>query len=202
MGTLEPYIKRLQSRLNSGLSPALCWERFRDETGSELINRTTRMLVDGVELGGTADQVGEIAGDYALSVGLLRAKRQSTATTFSYLSFPLHMAMTGLLVFILEVMKAFNLRIMEIGQELAEQLGGSGAFTMPDLPVFQPSDLSMVGYLILAVVIAMTIANSFAPHFATGGHPIRIVFYGSFMCVMSGVALLLIPPVASIVLQR
>ena len=54
LGNLEPYIQRLQSRLASQLSPKLCWDRFMDETGSELVHRSTRMFVDGAALGGGA----------------------------------------------------------------------------------------------------------------------------------------------------
>ena len=52
LGCLEPYIKRLQSRLSSRITPNLCWDRFMDETGSELVHRSTRMFVDGTSLGG------------------------------------------------------------------------------------------------------------------------------------------------------
>lgn len=79
LGSLEPYVKRLQSRLKSQLSPKVCWDRFVDETGSELARRSTAMLVDGVSLGGSPDKVGGIASDYAMSLALLRAKRHVTA---------------------------------------------------------------------------------------------------------------------------
>ena len=52
MGNLEPYIQRLQVRLRSNISSEKCWDAFRDEVGAELMNRTTRMYVDGVTLGG------------------------------------------------------------------------------------------------------------------------------------------------------
>ncbi len=60
-----------------------------------------RMLVDGVGLGGNPEQVGQVAADYSLSISLLRAKRDVASLTFAYLSFPMHAAMVGLLVFIL-----------------------------------------------------------------------------------------------------
>lgn len=203
MGPLEPYIQRLQARLNSRLSPAVCWERFRDETGSELINRTTRILVDGVELGGSADRVGEIAGDYAMGIALLRAKRQATGATFAYMAFPLHAAMVGLLVFILEVMKIFNFKVSEITTSLVENAtAAAGSFDIPSLPGFQAQDLTITAFLTLAVVATLTVASSLASQFATGGHPIKIVSYASFMSIITGAALLFIPPVAQTILQK
>ena len=59
MGALEPHINRLQVRLGARLPTYECWEKFREETGSELVNRTTHMLVDGSELGGRPDLVGQ-----------------------------------------------------------------------------------------------------------------------------------------------
>ena len=58
LGTLEPYIRRLQVRLQRQISPENSWDAFRDEVGSQLMNRTTRMFVDGVALGGGGPQTG------------------------------------------------------------------------------------------------------------------------------------------------
>ena len=52
LGSLEPALRRLQIRLGRQISTEKSWAAFRDEVGSELMNRTTRMFVDGVSLGG------------------------------------------------------------------------------------------------------------------------------------------------------
>jgi flagellar protein FlaJ len=118
MGNLEPYIQRLQVRLRSHIKPEICWDAFRDEVGAELMNRTTRMFVDGVALGGAPDKVGAIAAEYSMDAALMRARRNVSATPFAFLTIPLHFAMTGLMVFILEIMKAFNERITAAIAEL------------------------------------------------------------------------------------
>ena len=87
---LEPYINRLQARLSSQISPDICWDRFTDEIGSELVSRSSTMFVDGTGLGGSPERVGDIASKYAMSVALLRAKRYVTALPFAYLVIPLH----------------------------------------------------------------------------------------------------------------
>ena len=113
MGSLESHIERLNTRLSAQLPTDVCWEAFRAEAGSELINRSSRMLVEGSELGGTPDQVGEICSSYALTVDQLRAKRKLTASTFSFLTIPMHATMTFILVFVLGIITNFNSKLMD-----------------------------------------------------------------------------------------
>lgn len=201
MGTLEPYMRRLQTRLDSQLTSDICWERFRDETGSELVNRTTRMLVDSINLGGEPEKVGQMASDYAMDIALLRDRRNVTSSSFAFLVVPLHGAMVALLVLILEVMKLFNAQLKGLVTQIqSEAISSGGVLAIPNLPFFQTKDLTLVSYMFQVVIIGLTLINSAAPRFATGGHPIKTVFYGSTMCVLSGIAMLVIPPLAGKVL--
>ena len=195
MGALEPYLARLQTRLNSRLSPKVCWERFTDEVGSELVDRTSRMFVDGVALGGSPDTVGAIARDYAMNIALLRANRYATALPFAFLVVPLHAAMTALLIFILEIMRAFNAHLVEATQELVAQ-GSDLLPQLPNLPAFQPKEMGMVTNITLIVVVVLTVANSLVPKLATGGHILKLLVYAPVMCIASGVNLVIIPPLA------
>ena len=194
---LEPYVMRLQSRLRSRLTPKVCWDRFVDETGSELVNRSTQMFVDGTGMGGSPQRVSDVASDFALTVSLLRAKRHVTALPFAYLTIPLHGAMTALLVFVLEIMKTFNNKLLEASAELSSQ----AALNIPDLPAFHPKEMGQTEALTLGAVVVLTITNTLAPKFATGGHNLKLAFYGSIMCILSGVNLILIPPVAGSLLS-
>ena len=198
MGALEPYIRRLQSRLRSQLTPKFCWDRFIDETGSELVHRSTTMFVDGTSMGGSPERVGRIASDYALNMALLRAKRHVTALPFAYLTIPLHGAMTALLIFVLGIMNSFNDKLLEARLELS----ADAIVQLPTLPVFQTKDLTQTTVLTLGAVIVLTIANTIAPMGATGGHPIKLAFFGSIMCILSGLNLLLIPAVSHSLLAR
>jgi flagellar protein FlaJ len=198
MDTLEPYIKRLQARLSSKATPKLCWDRFTDETGSELAARTTRMFVDGANLGGSPAKVGQIASEYALTVALLRAKRHSTALPFAYLTVPLHGAMSALLIFILEIMKTFTGKLSMATEELS---AGSLA-QIPALPIFQVQDLTQITVLTMGAVLVLTIANSLTAKFATGGHNLKIAFFGSIMFILSGLNLIIIPPITQSLLMR
>ena len=197
LGTLEPYIRRLQIRLERQIRTDKCWDAFRDEVGSELVNRTTRMFVDGVALGGPPDEVGAIASAYAMDSALMRARRNVSAAPFAFLCVPLHFAMSALLVFVLEIMNAFNTRVENLTQDLESQAAGAGsAVVMPSLPVFQPQDIGMMFNMTLVALLAMTIANALAPKFAVGGHPLNAAFFGGITSVMTGLNLWLIPPIA------
>ena len=154
------------------------------------------MFVDGVALGGPPEQVGAIAAEYAMDSALMRARRSVSAAPFAFLVIPLHFAMTALTVFVLEIMKAFNTRITEASATLVSQSGESGLALLPALPVFQAQNISLLSYLTLTALISMTISNAFAPKFALGGHFTIVAFFGSITCIMSGLNMLIIPPVA------
>jgi archaellum biogenesis protein FlaJ (TadC family) len=92
LSTLEPYLRRLDIRLSKGVDTQRCWDAFRDELGSELANRATKVFVDGITLGGPPEKVGEISGEYAMDTALMRARRAVSAMPFAFLTIPLHFA--------------------------------------------------------------------------------------------------------------
>ncbi len=65
-----------------------------------------------------------------------------------------------------------------------------------ELLIFQSRDLTLVNNLLMMVIIGFTVANSIAPKFATGAHPIKTVFYVSLISIISDACLLFMPPVA------
>ena len=196
LGALEPYVHRLQIRLRRKLQTEKCWDAFRDELGSALMNRTTRMFVEGVSLGGPPEEVGAIASAYAMDSALMRARRTVTAAPFAFLCMPLHFAMTALMVFVLELMRSFNDRIIGMTQTLDGQSVAGAAVAMPSLPVFQGQDMGLMNLVTLGALLTMTISNALAPAFALGGHPLSAALYGGLTSVMTGLNLLLIPPIA------
>ena len=196
---LEPYIRRLQARLQSNIRPDVCWDRFKEETGSELVNRSTSMFLNGTSVGGGPSKVGDIAADYAMNVALLRRQRGVASLLFAYLTIPLQGAMTALLVFVLEIMTSFNNKISLATSDIVDS-GGAAAAQIPNLPVFQPKDMGTTTLITLATIVTLTLANTLSSHFATGGHPLKLAFYGGIMCTLTELNLVLIPPVATLIL--
>lgn len=200
LGGLEPHVNRLQIRLRRQIQTEKCWNAFRDEVGSHLMNRATRMFVEGVSLGGPPEKVGAIASAYAMDSAMMRSRRTVTAAPFAFLCMPLHFAMTALMVFVFELMQSFNERIETMKQAM-DSGGVAGAqAAMPSLPVFQGQDMGLLSLVTLAALLSMTVSNALAPAFALGGHPLNAALYGGMTCVMTGLNLSLIPPVASQIL--
>ena len=196
LNTLEPTIRRLQIRLRKGISPEKSWEAFRDEAGTQLMNRATRMFVDGVALGGPPDRVGAIASEYAMDAAMMRARRVVSAAPFAFLTIPLHFAMTGLMVFVMEIMNAFNTRIGMAVADLESTSGSSTVGIASSLPVFQEQDLTMLSNMTTVSLMSMTIANALTPKFALGGHPLNAALFGAVTCLMTGFNMLVIPTIA------
>ncbi len=210
MGSLETHIDRLKIRLGARLPTADCWEAFNEETGSELVSRATHMLVEGSELGGQSDRVGDICSSYALNVTQLRTKRAITASTFSFLTMPMHATMSFILVFVLEIVSSFSSKLADASSNMPGTQGPQ--FVMPEtletppgitlptpgdmgagLDIFGAPDMTLVTIMIVAVVVVLTIANALAPKFAAGGSNLLILSYFSVMSIVSGMVMGIVP---------
>lgn len=199
IGSLEPELKRLMTRVGAGINTTLSWTRFMADTGSELVHRVVRAFRDGNDWGGEPDRIGRFSADMALRVWLLRAKRKLVASTFSYVVIPMHIALVGTLVFISEVVAAFNEKLIE-AQAAAnaentatikpEDIGIPGALT------FQSFNTDFIRAMVLAMILALTAINAFAPRAASGGHAYKMALFGAMTMAASGLILLVIPPVA------
>ncbi len=193
INSLRVEVKRLYVRLKSGILPKLCWGKFTEETGSELVNRSIGMFYDSIDLGGDAEQVGYHASLFANKVAMLRAKRKSVAEPFRYLCLTMHAAVVSLLIFVSEVITVFGDMVSK-AEESIPQISGApslGAFTS-----FNMSGLSTLHSMVLPLVIVFTIANSLAPGVVDGGSWYKILFTLGISCLISGLAMVFLPGVA------
>jgi flagellar protein FlaJ len=200
IGSLEPELKRLMSRVTAGIQTTRAWARFMAETGSDLVYRTVRAFWDGNDLGGDAEKVGQFSADMALRVSLLRAKRQLVSSTFNYVVIPMHVALIGILVFISEVVSAFNTKLVEAQAMVASE--NTSSINPEDIGIpgslgFEEFNTGFIKIMVLAVIIALTVVNAFAPRAAAGGHNFKLAFFGAFTMVATGVVLLAVPPMAA-----
>lgn len=200
IGSLEPELNRLLTRVSAGINTTRAWARFMAETGSELVHRVVRAFWDGNDLGGDSDRVGRFCGDMALRVYLLRAKRKLVSSTFNYVVIPMHIALIGTLVFISEVVSAFNTKLVEaqaiVNAENTTSLNPED-IGIPGALAFQNFDTGFIKAMVLAVAIALTVVNAFAPRAAAGGHNFKLAFFGAFTMFATGVVLLAVPPMAA-----
>ena len=197
MGTLMPEISRLRLRLTSGITPDLCWRRLVDETGSELIGRTVQIFYKSISMGGEPGQVASAPAFYASRIAFLRAKRSMVAATFSYLIFPLHVAMVALLEFIVKIMDLFSASVKESQQALSGSASLPDQFSVTELFTFGQINLQLVDALVTTVVVVLTCVNAFAPKAAAGGGSLRTVYNLAIMMMISGALMIGVPAVAN-----
>jgi archaeal flagellar protein FlaJ len=195
INSLRDQVKRLYVRLRSGIQPKLCWDKFVDETGSELIHRSIGMFYDSIDLGGDAEQVGHHASIFATKIGMLRAKRKSVAGSFRWLCITMHAAVVSLLIFVSEIISVFGKMVGQAEANMpqgAMNSTGISAFTS-----FNVSGMEMLHQLVIPLVIVFTVADSMAPYMVEGGSWMKILYNAGIMCAVSGIALLAVPQMAA-----
>lgn len=196
MGVLTPEMNRLRYRLDAGIDPKACWDRFVDETGSELVERTICMFWDALSMGADAGKAGEASSVFAARIAHLRATRSMVAVTFQWLILPLHVAMVGLMLFIPQIMTMFTEMINQSAEVLTSNSNSSlpnSSVPIGELFAFGNVDLTIINILVTFVVLVLTAANAFAPKAAGGGHNLRIVYNLSIMMIITGALMLAIP---------
>lgn len=194
LGSLEPQVKRLHVRLRNGLRSDLSWTRFAAESGSELVTRAVRIFWDGLRLGGDAERISYLASMFAMKVSLLRASRKLVSSTFTFIMIPLHVALLSILLFVTEVLVIFGAKMVEVqSQGLNEGIANEANVSTTLL--FTSPDIDFIRAFIVAVILVLTVANTFAPYAAGGGHVYKLCLYGSVMCFLSGAAMLIIPAI-------
>jgi flagellar protein FlaJ len=202
LSSLEPYFRRLEVRVRSGITPDRCWDHLIQESGSELMERTINIFWDALTIGGNPLITGKTAAFFSAEISLLREKRALVAQTFGYLSVPLHAAMVGLLVFIVNVMQLFADSMLS--DTSSADPSGSGA-PIPDIAgssgfnTFANVNFEFLNLIITMVVVVFTIANGVAPWAASGGHRMRAGYQIGVMMVVSGLCLTIIPPVSRMI---
>lgn len=207
-GSLEPLLDTLHKSLSLELSPRLCWERFIRDSGSELMNRCTRIFNDAVRLGGDPMEIGKIVSTSSLAVVLLRMKRKPISANFAGLVILLHAVMVALLIFIIELILSFNNMITGMfktsgivgGVEGAvSTVGGMGSMAglAGGIGSTSSAELTFLYQFTVATIFVLTISNIIAAKVADGGAKCKIFFYGSILTATSGLAMLVVPVLVS-----
>ena len=197
MKALEPDIRKLELRLKAGIKSDLCWQRFVEDCGSELIDRTTQIFVHGITAGGDADDIGGGASFFAQQIVLLREKRSLVASGFGYLVPLLHASIVGLMVFIVHVMGLFTSQLNTVVTETADGADGASS-SVPSLGLssFSTLDLEFLGLLTTSVVLIMTFANGFVMSVVSGGHWLKMTYSFAIVTFISGLMIAVIPGMA------
>ncbi|HWQ28527.1 MAG TPA: hypothetical protein VNN12_05840 [Dehalococcoidia bacterium] len=195
LGALAPMVERLEIRLKGQIRTELCWYRFTAESGSELVDRATRMFFSAMQHGGDATRVGKFVSDYAMKVTILRANRKLVANTFTMLMIPLHAVLVAIILFVTQVLVVFATELARIEQESFQDssLAADAGFT--SVLTFAAPNVSFITAMATGVILILTVTNSLAPYVASGGHRLRLCIFAAAMLIMSGLSLMFIPAI-------
>ncbi len=193
INVLRSSVKNLHTRLSAGIRTRLSWERFVEETGSELTRRSVGMFYDAIEVGGSAGQAGQQAAAFANRIALLRAKRRTVSGPFRWLVMTMHGAVVVILVFITEVIVAFG---NMVGRAQESMPTVSGAPSVSAFSSFNLSGLDFMHNMVIPLVLVFTVANAIVPYMAEGGSKLKVLGYFAFTSAISGVCLLGLPLMA------
>ncbi|NQW17890.1 MAG: archaellar assembly protein FlaJ [Chloroflexi bacterium] len=194
MSAIQDDIEKLDIRLKAGIKSDLCWQRFIDDSGSELIDRTTRIFVDGTSSGGEASEIGNGASFFAQQLVLLREKRSLVASSFAYLVPPLHASVVGLMVFIVNVLSLFSSQLTAAVVDVQTDPNTAGQ-SVPSLGLgtFSSLDMDFLNLLVTATVLMLTFANGFVMATVGGGHWMKMAYSFAILALITGFMMTVIP---------
>lgn len=194
MYNLRQEVKRLHTRLLAGIRARLCWDKFIEETGSEVVNRSVGMFCDALELGGEPEHAGYHSSLFASKVAMLRARRKTVSTPFQWLCIAMHSAVVTLLIFITQVITVFGKMIETTSTSMPKI---SGAPSVSSFASFNFSGLELMNNMVMPLVVVFTIANALAPTIADGGSRYKIFYSLGITAIVSGIGLLILPKAAN-----
>jgi flagellar protein FlaJ len=163
-GPLTKDIRNLYARLNMRVDDEKGWDYFAADCGSNLIEKFSKMFVEGVKAGGKADVIGKIISENFIGIITLRKSRYQTASNFKGMLYGLVAGM------------AFSLYV---GLGIVGML--KKIFTEIQLPPDTPFasflnfsvDIALVGFLIIVLMLAHSMASGLMLHIAEGGNYFR-----------------------------
>ena len=196
---LQPLIDGVYSKLNLGLSEDKTWERFVRESGSNLIYKYLNIFRDSCELGGAPDIVGDIVSTSMLDQVLLREKRATLSAGFLVLLVPMHAMMVGIFLALYHILLNMSAAVSGVYASLGSNsaglsdtgsVGGVLGGSMQMFAHFPEADVSLYVTIIISII---TISNSISGKIVMGGNRYMIYFFGSLLCIVSGINYILAP---------
>lgn len=191
---LNPLLEKLHLGLSMGITPSLCWSSFIEKSGSELINRFVKMFNDSLNLGGDPAEIGMIVSSSSLAIVMMRMKRKLVSASFTSLLTVMHVVMCSLIIFIMEIMIAFNKMVTDMYDAHFSSGMEMGSVTNIGMNMFGAgTDLDLLYNFTFATVIIFTIANASVIGIADGGSRYKLFFYGTMTSMLSGLIIIFLP---------
>jgi flagellar protein FlaJ len=196
--SLKNLVHKLNQSLQVGVNPALAWQKFVEETGSDHIKRSVQIFMDGINVGADPERVGHQSSTFALKVNILRSKRKMVSSAFTYLCFAMHATIAILLLAIYEIMRNFSALTATI-----EGIEPEDIQSLTQLPSFQfflsgsSSQLDMLFTLTMVLLFTLTFINAVAVKTVDGGHNYKFFMNLGITLLITGFSLIFVPGVIS-----
>ena len=166
-GPLTENIRALYARLNLRVDDEMAWQHFSAECGSNLIEKFSRMFVEGIKAGGKADMIGRIISDNFVRMVALRKERYQTASSFRGLLYGLIAGMSFSLfvgVGIVNMLQGIFTNI-----SLPEGSAGGLFKSLTDITV----NVELVSFIVLLILLLHSISSALMIRVADGGSYFR-----------------------------
>jgi len=190
---LKEDAERLALRLSARISPALCWTRFGQDTGSQILCDSTRIFHDAVHLGADPDEVSGLCSMFTNKTSLLRAKRRAVAGTFSWLTLVMHGVLALLLIIVLEIVVQFR-QVVESAMQPGEAENAVQSLNVPMMS-FRGGKLGFLSDMTLVMLLLFCLVNAAAIILTEGGGKPKILLYLGAFLIMSGLSYLIGPQI-------
>ena len=197
--TLEEDINRLSKRLQARVEPELCWHKFGMESGSKLISEVIDIFYGGISIGGDPERVGYLCSLFTAKTAQLRAKRRLTAGTFSGLTIVMQAVVSGLMVFVLSIVSSFAAMVTTL-MPPADTLQEGPTMSI-GMANFSPADLQFLTTMTIFMILGLAIVCATAIIVCDGGYKPKIALYLAFTTFISGVSMLIVPPMVAGILK-
>jgi flagellar protein FlaJ len=205
---LSEFIQSVYSKMNLGLDENMVWERFIDESGSNLISKYLNIFRDSIKLGGSPSEVAKVVSSSMLEQTLLREKREMLATGFIVLLIPMHVAMVAIFIFLYQILLSMSHAVTAVMasfdqasvamSDSTSSVGGSMT-GMVNIFVNFPED--KMGIYVAIVVLIITIANIMAGKIVKGGANYLYYTFGSILFTLTGLVFIVTPFIVSMLFQ-
>ncbi|HWG91354.1 MAG TPA: archaellar assembly protein FlaJ [Candidatus Thermoplasmatota archaeon] len=163
-GPLTQNIQDLYQRLNLRVDDEQAWEYFAADTGSMLIEKFTRMFVEGVKAGGKPDEIGRIISDNFVRILGLRKSRYQTASSFRGVLYGL-MAGMSFALFV-------GVAIVGLLEKIFTNLNLDSGTPFASFFNFS-TDLNLIAFLVIAMLLVHSVVSSLMIRIADGGNYFR-----------------------------
>jgi flagellar protein FlaJ len=152
-GPLNALIRRLNKRLNAGISNLVCWQLFIEEGGSEMIRAHTYSFHHATMLGANPINVADALFSSVTNIQAWRQRRQQVAGYLKGIAIPLQIVYSAILVLVQTLLNIFT----EFAKEASRYIS-----------FLHPIDSIQMAYYVFGIIVVTTIGTAIAIYVVEG----------------------------------